>query len=212
MDNLASGIVGTLCGWVLAQCGFYIQRRVTIRGDVSKAAYFLVVLLNEIRAIVSIKGSLMFRGEIQDKIVDKARAGLIGKSDFQKEIAAACERIAMIDMETACNVRNSCIMVDQIVGCGVNTLRKQYPDVAKMSEEMYLGGLKHEYYRVEQAAFHVLMACDVVYFLKFCRKIGWKQTRRHFLKRKYASSVSVEEINSLMSSVAEVVGDMDKKN
>lgn len=172
MDNLITGAGGIFLGWLLAQGGFFFQRRISLRAEISKAAYFLIITLDELDFIISTKEGSIGKEQFADDIATDFHKNFIGQNDFNKEVASMCERVSMVDMQLACDIRSYCILADQAARGTVAAIRKIDQEAALLSSNMFLDVLVFSRYNLEQLVFHLLKICDLKYFIKFCIKIG----------------------------------------
>lgn len=189
-------------GFLLAQVGFFVQRRVAVRGEVSKAAYFLILVLDDIKLVVKIReGKFVKNRHFSEELsLEYGSEFILGGEDFHKEVAATCERISLINIGLARDVRNLCMLIALASKGGVNSLRKSSPDVADMTHDIYVKCLKSYQYKMESYLFHILINCDLGFFLKFFRKIGWKRGVDIFLG-KNKSYVSVEDLKLSLETI-----------
>lgn len=210
MNEIASGIGGVVLGWVLAQGGFIVQRRINLHGEVAKAAYFLIVLLGEIKMLISV-GRVEGMHNAVDMVADRIRLCLIGKEEFHKEVAGVCEKVAAVSVGLACAIRRSCIMIDQIAKSKLTETRKLDPEFAQRVSKMYTERLIFEHDAIERIITRLLLVCDVFYFVKHCRAIGLRKAGRYLFSRGAAISMNIEDIRDVFGEAVTLVDSIAKK-
>lgn len=206
MDNVTTGIGGIFLGWLLAQGGFFFQRRVSLCGEMAKAAYFLLVLLDELDAIITIKEGKVVAKEFTQDISVSFYNKFIGKENFHKEVSDICEKVSMVNIKMARNIRRSCMLIDLASKNPVKEIEKLDPCTASQIATMYIKGLRAERYNIEQLIFHILKTSDLKYFFSFCKKIGWGRTKDHFLKKKSAE-LSLDDLTTTLDASCKLLSE-----
>jgi len=197
-EDVTKMLIGIVLGWLLSQVGFAIQRRKIQKGELAKAVYFLMLLLDELDFTIKQKTSAVLDDDMRDEVTEINNSPFISRENFLDEAGSACEKISATSINTAKKIRKDCINIFLAIQKPVKELRKLLPSFGDKMYAMHIEVLRASHYDIEQETFLLLMKCDLPTFCVFARSIGIKKSFNHLFRNKRKHAINIDELGELL--------------